>query len=151
MVPRRIVLHHSATADGSTVSWNAIRRYHVQVRGWKDIGYHFGIEAVADPGGGPESYEILMGRLPDRVGAHCLHRNADSLGVCCVGDFDAWPPPPAQWTKAVELTAWLCRRWNISTAFVHGHREFARKTCPGRLFDLERFRRDVAALLTGGR
>lgn len=37
--PRGFVIHHSLTADGSTVSVPAIRKYHRDVKGWGDVGY----------------------------------------------------------------------------------------------------------------
>ena len=56
MTPRRIIIHHSATKDGRTFSWSAIRRYHVHTLGWTDIGYHAGIELIGD------DFECLFGR-----------------------------------------------------------------------------------------
>jgi hypothetical protein len=53
--PNKIILHHSATADGPTVSWGAIRRFHVVECAWGAIGYHYGIELVGD------YYEVLIG------------------------------------------------------------------------------------------
>jgi hypothetical protein len=138
MNPTRIILHCSATEDGRTVSWGAIRRYHVEQRGWADIGYHFGVELVN------EGYEILLGRFPDQTGAHCLGQNFDSLGICFVGEFDELSPPPAQWRRGIGLTAWLCRRYLIPADRVFGHRQFEpAKTCPGLAFDLDLFRNEL--------
>lgn len=138
MVPSRIILHCSATPDGRVSDWGAIRRYHKQVNGWRDIGYHFGIELVG------EDYEVLMGRWPDETGAHASGQNYDSIGVCFVGAFDEQPPPPEQWEKGLELVAWLCLRFVIPAKNIFGHREFdQKKTCPGRAFDLDRFRAEL--------
>lgn len=137
MRPRRIIIHHSATADSGTVSWGAIRRYHIVECVWGDIGYHFGVELVGD------GYEILAGRMPDAPGAHTRGQNAESIGVCLVGNFDAALPPALQWQKGVELVAWLCRNFSIPAAEVRGHRDFANKSCPGDMFDMNRFRRDL--------
>ena len=46
MNPQYIIFHHSLTKDGTVVDWEAMRRYHEQVNGWSDIGYHYGIERV---------------------------------------------------------------------------------------------------------
>ena len=146
MKPERIVLHHSATQDGLTVSWNAIRRYHVGECCWEDIGYHFGIELVGDPGHPAGSYEIMMGRMPDRPGAHTSGHNSDSLGVCFVGNFDHCLPPDRQWKAGLNLVAWLCRLYRLQPDDVHGHREFANKSCPGEMFDINKFRRDLIPL-----
>ena len=135
MVPGKIIIHCSATPDGREVSWGAIRRFHVEQRGWRDIGYHYGIELVGD------YYEILQGRFPDEEGAHCRGQNYDSIGVCLVGSFDEQPPPEAQIERAIHLVAWLCRRFVIPAKYVYGHREFdPKKTCPGAAFDLDKFR-----------
>ena len=136
MTPKRIILHHSLTKDSETVSWGAIRHYHLSL-GWDDIGYHFGIELARD------DYEIFLGRMPNVAGAHTVGENSRSLGVCFVGNFDLAPPPPQQWAKGVQLVSWLCENFHIPPTNIHGHCEFAHKTCPGTHFDLTKFRRDV--------
>jgi len=137
MTPKRIILHHSLTADSGTVSWGAIRRYHIQTNGWQDIGYHFGIELVGD------RYEVLVGRMMNKQGAHTAGQNHDSLGICFVGNFDDEPAPDEQWRVGVKLVRGLCSVFGIPASEIHGHREFAPKTCPGKLFDVARFVREV--------
>ena len=135
--PTRIILHCSATKDSGTVSWQAIRRFHM-ANGWNGVGYHAGIELIND------QYEVMIGRLWDRPGAHTSGENHDSLGVCFVGDFEADPPPLAQWQVGVQFIRSLCWVFGIGHDRVFGHREFTdRKTCPGTRFDLDLFRQQL--------
>ncbi len=138
MTPEKIILHHSATADSETVSWGAIRRYHVNECAWGDIGYHFGIEYV---GGDPE---ILIGRMPDQDGAHTKGENQRALGICFVGNFDTHTPSDAIWQAGLKLVRWLCAQYGIPYQKVYGHNAFANKTCPGTMFSVEKFRADLA-------
>ncbi len=146
---RWIVLHHSKTPDGDTVSWGAIRKYHMEVKGWSNIGYQVGIELINGV------YEVLLGRMPDQVGAHCResHMNALSIGICLVGDFDLEPPPDLMLKKLYEVCRYFMVTYNIPADRVIGHREAqimdpavgrALKSCPGNHFPLVEFRRQLA-------
>jgi hypothetical protein len=140
MTPKYIALHHSLTQDSGAVSWNAIRNYHTKVKNppWDDIGYHYGLELIGD------HYEILMGRMPDIKGAHCIGLNGMSLGVVFVGDFTSKCPPLKQWQLGVKLVKYLTSIYNIPTKNVIGHREWdLSRTCPGRMFDLAQFRAEL--------
>ena len=137
MTPRWIILHHSLTSDGQTVSWNAIRKYHVETNHWQTIGYQLGLELIGD------HYEILMGRMLNQQGAHCVAHNRDSVGICFVGNFDLTPVPVAQWDMGIHLVRSLCDIFHIPFANIRGHRDFDPKTCPGKLFDVDQFRLDV--------
>lgn len=132
LVPRQIIVHHSATVDGATYSWGAIERYHTQEMGWRDIGYHAGCEMVgADIG-------CLFGRPDYMAGAHTAGRNEDTLGFCFVGNYDGVGPDLRVLRIAVRrvIVPWL-KRFRLVAEDVRPHREFANKTCPGKLFDMD--------------
>lgn len=147
MRPQFIIIHHSATRDGRTFSWGAIRNYHIQEKNWVDIGYHAGVELVGD------QYETVFGRMLDEEGAHCKEFGMNWLGfgVCLVGNYDEAPPPEPALTKLRDLVRWLMRAYDIPARNVMGHREVGLKagfdwqngqykSCPGALFDLDAFR-----------
>lgn len=135
MKPTHIIIHHSLTNDGQTVSWDAIRWYHTHTRGWNDIGYHAGIELV----GG--RYEILMGRMLNEVGAHCKEggMNRRSIGICMAGNFDVAQPPAAQLDLLVRLTKSYMDIFGIPKENVDRHSDYAPKSCPGKLFPWDNF------------
>jgi hypothetical protein len=149
--PRFIIIHHSATRDGETFSWGAIRRYHTapppQGRGWVDVGYHVGVEQVGD------TFEAMFGRMLDEEGAHTkeLAMNTLGLGVCLVGNFEEAAPSDAALAKLREVVRWLMRAYEIPPRNVLGHREIGMragfdwqhgqyKSCPGKMFDMQEFR-----------
>ena len=133
--PKRIIIHHSLTSDGAAVSWGAIRRFHTEVRGWKDIGYHAGCELARD------QWECLYGRPLTEPGAHTRGLNHDSLGFCFVGNFDESRPPAEALRVAAQrvLVPWL-HLFELDLDDIYGHRDFSSKSCPGRFFDLDELR-----------
>ena len=138
--PDTIIIHHSRTKDSGTMSWSAIRKYHVTTNKWGNVGYHYGIERVGD------SYETMLGRMPDVEGAHCAPHgyNRKSIGICLVGNFDEHFTPPEQISKAVELIIYLMRSYEITVDRVLGHREIdTRRTCPGGLLSMHNLRNEI--------
>ena len=140
MLPRtHIMLHHSVTRDGETVSWGAIRRHHVETLGWGAIGYHYGVELVGD------HYEVLMGRSELDPAQACPQEemNARALHVCCVGNFDEAAPPKALLEALVELVILPAMvEYGLPPERIIGHRDIRPiKTCPGTQFDLDVVRR----------
>ena len=127
-----IILHHSLTEDSQTVSWNAIRKYHLS-KGWYDIGYHAGIELVGD------EYVIMAGRPLNMQGAHTKGMNDKALGFCFVGNYDLTSPPAAMLVKAAAYIKGWEDELNIFPENIHGHRDYANKTCPGSQFDIPMF------------
>lgn len=119
-----IIVHCSATPEGRDVGVDDIRRWHVDGRGWRDVGYHFVVRLDG---------RIEPGRDLRLAGAHCTGHNARSVGVCYVGGVDSQMKPKdtrtsAQRTALRMLVARLRREF--PGARVAGHRDFAAKACP---------------------
>lgn len=138
-----LVIHHSATLDNDALSWAAIRRYHVETNGWRDIGYHFGFELFAgEPVG-------LIGRpLLARAAAE-PRGSANRLGVhCCfVGNYDQHEPAPELLRFAAPILADICESLVIDIArdqSIRSHASFRKhvdgKTCPGKKFPMDGLR-----------
>jgi N-acetylmuramoyl-L-alanine amidase len=120
----KIIWHCAATQEGHDVKIETIRKWHVEDRGWSDIGYHYVIELDGT---------VKTGRPLIRAGAHVQNHNAHSIGICYVGGVDKKMRPkdtrtPAQKAALYKLTEELLKRFPGAT--VHGHNEFAAKACP---------------------
>lgn len=132
-----IIIHHSLTKDGETVSWSAIEKFHKEVNGWKDIGYHYGVERVNKT----NNLVALVGR--DELDTAAAVKEADfnvrGIHICVVGNFDEKAPD----TETLEfitkrLIVPIMRRHKISPSEIYPHSRFASyKTCPGKLFPID--------------
>lgn len=76
MVPSRVIIHCSATKNGEREDIEAIRKFHVETRGWKDIGYHM----VIQPDG-----SVQNGRSLNEQGAGVEGANEGSIHICLIG------------------------------------------------------------------
>lgn len=153
MVPRFLVIHHSAGPRGQSTA--DITAFHTRPedeggRGWEAIGYHKIIE---------EDGSIHQGRPDTEIGAHAIGYNAKSLGICVTGDYNEYPldSDHPQWITLVQACAVLCIRYALKASDIIYHRETYRrrkvpveKNCPGKLFPAEKILRDsVSGYLKG--
>jgi len=120
----KIIIHCSATVEGVNVSAATIKRWHVQGRGWSDIGYHYviGIDGA-----------IEYGRAINRAGAHVKGENEHSIGICYIGGLSEKKRAKDTRTEAqkkalIKILKTLTHIYPNAT--IHSHFEFANKACP---------------------
>lgn len=119
----KIIIHCSATIERRDFSAADIRRWHLQ-RGFADIGYHFVVRLDGT---------VEVGRPINRIGAHCLNQNRQSVGICYIGGLarDSRPKDTRTEAQRIALPALIRRiRRHHPAATIHGHREFVAKACP---------------------
>lgn len=139
---RWIVIHHSATAGGDAA---AFERYHIGVRRWDSLAYHF----VIGNGVGAEDGQIEVGPRwrAQRGGPHSAvaEYNEHGIAVCVVGDFNKRPPTELQMRSLRALVSHLMARHRIPPDAVLGHRECpgAATECPGSEFPIGPFRNSL--------
>lgn len=121
----RIIVHHEGSVSAEGGSAVAIHRYHRSI-GWAAIGYHFIIERDG---------AIREGRPMSKVGAHATGYNADSWGVCLIGNLDIAPPMAAQVASLTQLLQWL--RGKHPGIEIVGHGELMATACPGKYLNLD--------------
>jgi hypothetical protein len=93
---------------------------------------------------------LLLGRPVTQPGAHVRGHNAETLGVCVVGDFDLNPPSPFLKADVFDALGMLAFVFGLEPDDVCFHRDLdPRKTCPGRLWNLDEVRAGVARRLRG--
>ncbi|KAG5879651.1 hypothetical protein JTB14_014977 [Gonioctena quinquepunctata] len=126
--PPFVVVHHSETPACETLEKckqriRNIQNYHMNNRGWDDIGYNFLI------GGDGNIYE---GRGWGIRGSHVPKYNARSIGICLIGNFGNTPPPYAQLEALRNLIACAKDIGKITSDYhLIGHRQGKSTDCPG--------------------
>lgn len=151
------VVHHSVSPNGYSPSQvpsvlRGIQAYHMDGRGWDDIGYNFVVDRYGGiwegRGGGAER---------PVVGAHASGFNSGSVGVMMLGDFSGAQPTSAAVHAAGTVTGWklalhdsdpagrvsftsagspkYAAGTTVDLPRVVGHRDVGLTSCPGHAAD----------------
>ena len=129
-----IVIHCSATKPSMDIGLSEIRNWHVNERGWRDVGYHYVIK---------RNGEVELGRNIQDTCAHARGYNAKSIGICLVGGMaednsteDNFTDK--QWAALLDLIKQ--KLTDYPEAKVIGHNEISEKDCP--CFDVQKWKED---------
>ena len=114
-VVRLGLVHHTANPNGYSSAavpamLRAIWAYHVQVNGWRDIGYNFVIDSFG------RTFEARAGGIGEPVvGAQAGGYNLVSTGVAVLGDFSATPLSGSALRALKRLLAWKLSLHGVPT------------------------------------
>jgi len=132
----RMAIHHTVTpADTDpAVRVRGIQNFHIDNRGWCDIGYHFLVSLDG---------RLWEGRPLGQLGTHVGGHNTGNIGIAYIGCFQnsgcsGWlpsTPPDAMIDAGATLVRELSRIHGIAinSTNVKGHRDHsgASTSCPG--------------------
>ncbi len=128
-----VVVHCSATGANwfagrkSSEKVAEIRRWHIEDRGWRDVGYHY----VIDRDG-----TILPGRAENVIGAGVEGHNRGVLHICLIGGAgsaatDAFEKNFTAFQGAALRKILASIQLRTPIRRISGHNEHAAKACPG--------------------
>jgi N-acetylmuramoyl-L-alanine amidase len=155
-VVRAMIIHHTDTINTYTTlaqaeqQVRAVYAFHVNGRGWSDIGYNFVVDRFG------HVFEGRAGSITKAVlGAHTGGFNTDTMGVAALGTFTTATPPSAMVSSIAKVVAWKMSeyamnvngtvqltsmgggtdKWPVGQVItvntVTGHRTFGATECPG--------------------
>jgi len=132
----RMAIHHTVTPADSdpAVRVRGIQNFHIDTRGWCDIGYHFLVSLDG---------RMWEGRPLGQLGTHVGGQNTGNVGISYIGCFqnsgcNGWAPstpPDAMLDAGATLVREISRIYGIAinSTNVKGHRDHSGATtsCPG--------------------
>ena len=160
------VVHHTASTNSYSPSQvpgilRSTQAYHMDARGWSDIGYNFLVDRF---GGIWEGRGGGMGRAV--IGAHAAGFNTGSVGVSVIGNFTDVAVPSAAREAIARVVGWRLESYGVdpraasyftsggSTSIpagqvvyrpnVVGHRDVGSTGCPGSIHNSLQWIRDRA-------
>lgn len=150
------VVHHTAGPNSYSTVTQAMQQirndqaYHIDGRGWCDIGYNF----IVDKWG--NIYEGRVGSADAPViGVHAGGFNTATVGISMLGDYSTLSPPAAAQESVARVIAWRLGAYyrdpastisyttpggensiypagtSLALPTIIGHRDVANTACPG--------------------
>tara|TARA_R110000765_G_scaffold425059_1_gene537175 strand:- start:370 stop:798 length:429 start_codon:yes stop_codon:yes gene_type:complete len=115
-----IVVHCADSKSDMDVTVSTLRQWHVEERGWSDIGYHFFIKFDGS---------IHQCRPDMYQGAHCKTVNDKSIAICLEGGYGGVD----NFTE-IQKRALMCllsdKKAKYKNAAIIGHSHLDDKACP---------------------
>ena len=131
-----VTIHAAATFPSMDIDIRTIRQWHVQDRGFNDVGYHYFIKRDGT---------VQKGRQERVTGAHVGGYNTDNIGVCMAGGLKEGTKIPednftqAQWTSLNKLLDDIIKRYPSIIVMGHnGFKGYESRGCP--CFDWKSYR-----------
>jgi hypothetical protein len=124
----RVTFQHTVTPNSDSVSMavrlRQIQSYHMDVRGWCDIGYHFMI--------GQDGL-VYNGRGDNLAGAYSIAAQSDNISVSFVGRHCSLIPSENSLEAAAFIVGDVAHRYSIPTnrEFVKSYYEYGGSSCAG--------------------
>jgi hypothetical protein len=139
------VVHHTAGSNTYNSVAEAMAQirgdqaYHIDARGWCDIGYNFLVDKWGN------IYEGRANSLTQAViGVHASGANTGTVGVSMLGNYDVVPTTPAMIDAVGRIIGWRLAAYGVDPLGagtypsglylprIIGHRDVASTACPGR-------------------
>jgi len=122
IIPRCVVVHCSASANGEHYDIDLITKDHLK-RGFNSAGY----QIVIQPDG-----EVQRGRGLNEKGAHCIERNHDSTGICLIGldKFTQKQFEVLRYQIDGLMMTYPMNKWDIYCHYQFKSAQDQGKTCP---------------------
>lgn len=129
--PYRVSIHHTASPENdggdAAIRMRQMQAFHIDNRGWCDIGYHF---VVSQAG------QVYQGRSDERrPGAHVGGQNSGNIGICFIGNFQEQQVGAGQFAAGGRILDWVVRTYGINTEddSIRGHQNWPGQNtdCPG--------------------
>ena len=121
-----VVWHH--TAGNKEQPLRDIADYHVRVRRWPGIGYHYAIDSEG---------KVFQMQAVTTVSYHAYMANTPNIGVVLVGNYESDRPTPQMKAACKALDRYLRSRYPVRHVYLHS--ETKATLCPGK---------NAAAMLT---
>lgn len=112
---KKIVLHHSACEN----TFEQIRNYHINGRGWSDVFYHYVIE---------QDGRIREGR---DINVFSNNKRQKAIEICVIGKLHKREIYKEQHESLLLLIKKIYNMCGLLKIF--GHNDFSATTCPGSL------------------
>lgn len=124
----RVIIAHTATENCTTQAEctfqvRTIQTFHIESRGWDDIGYNFLV-------GGDGA--IYVGRSWDIMGAHTKGFNTNSICFAFIGTFNTVKPPKRQLVAVQKMIVEGVKLGKLTADYsLYGHRQLISTQSPG--------------------